>query len=691
MPTILNSESIYYDDVNLIAQPQSKIKSREDIPKTLDRIIVSPMAAIIGKTFALEAYRLGLTVCLHRFGTVESQLEILNEIRSQYGRATRCWVSVGLNDWDRVRKLQHTHVLVDVANGYLDSVVRFTNELLHKGYIVMVGNVHSAKGLNLYRDVVMRCGIASGCFSSDTRILMADGNYKNIVDLKVHDKIIDGTGNVTDVVAVRFMGFKKVMKYRHNRFYKHTLCTKDHRHYIHDFTNVDMSKIGAAKTAQKKQNYKWKEIESCSQDYLLLPKKINFDLPQNFEYTFEAKFKKTETAKNIKTKIVSCYNLGYIFGLFLGDGHSKEKTIPRILKDGKITTNTTTATIFYFGLDEMDICIKLKEAFKEIFNFNVKISKSKDQNMLLVYIYCAPLSRFFNKFYFNGEKKLPEDFMCSSVDYNRGLVDGLIDSDGSYGKDKRNFGNTSQYLMEVFGIACYLSEGVFPSYSKIRKSIGKLKDINPDNLKNSYTANIGPNYKQYQNEDFQMNQIKDFDLNDDLFIPVYDIEVAAENHSFVANNCIVHNSGCDTSMMTGVNRGQITEIMECREGRYADDQIICADGGIKSPGDAAKAFGAGADYVMMGGYWKNAKEAQNVIDGEFKFWGGASKYQQIKQKGEVTRHSEGKLLEVSQDNIVPLEQLVNDFWGGLSSSISYLGHDSLESFVGNGVFELKHR
>lgn len=310
MATILNTKSIYYDDVNLIAQPQYKVKSREDIPKALDRIIVSPMAAIIGKTFALEAYRLGLTICLHRFGTVESQLEILDEIRSQYGRATRCWVSVGLNDWDRVRKLQHTHVLVDVANGYLDSVVRFTNELLHKGYYVMVGNVHTAKGLNLYRDVVMRCGIASG-------------------------------------------------------------------------------------------------------------------------------------------------------------------------------------------------------------------------------------------------------------------------------------------------------------------------------------------------------------------------------------------SGCDTSMMTGVNRGQITEIMECREGRYADDQVICADGGIKSPGDAAKAFGAGADYVMLGGYWKNAKEAQNVIDGEFKFWGGASKYQQIKQKGQITRHSEGKILEVSQDNIISLEQLVNDFWGGLSSSISYLGYDSLESFIGNGVFEIK--
>jgi GMP reductase len=141
--------------------------------------------------------------------------------------------------------------------------------------------------------------------------------------------------------------------------------------------------------------------------------------------------------------------------------------------------------------------------------------------------------------------------------------------------------------------------------------------------------------------------------------------------------------------MTGVNRGQITEIMECREGRYADDQVICADGGIRSPGDAAKAFGAGADYVMLGGYWKNAKEAQNIIDGEFKFWGGASKYQQVKQKGEVKRHSEGKVLSV-EEQPVSLEELINDLWGGISSAVSYSGFATLSNFIGNGVFELKH-
>ena len=57
MAQILKTKSIYYNDVNLIAQP-CKVRSRRDIPVELNRIIVSPMEAIVGKTFALKANEL---------------------------------------------------------------------------------------------------------------------------------------------------------------------------------------------------------------------------------------------------------------------------------------------------------------------------------------------------------------------------------------------------------------------------------------------------------------------------------------------------------------------------------------------------------------------------------------------------------------------------------------------------------
>lgn len=75
MATILKTKSIYYNDVNLIAQP-SIIHSRSEVPKELNRIIVSPMESLIGETFAKEANNLGLTICLHRFCPVETQISI---------------------------------------------------------------------------------------------------------------------------------------------------------------------------------------------------------------------------------------------------------------------------------------------------------------------------------------------------------------------------------------------------------------------------------------------------------------------------------------------------------------------------------------------------------------------------------------------------------------------------------------
>lgn len=154
---------------------------------------------------------------------------------------------------------------------------------------------------------------------------------------------------------------------------------------------------------------------------------------------------------------------------------------------------------------------------------------------------------------------------------------------------------------------------------------------------------------------------------------------------------IASGSVCNTKGMTGYNRGQITEIDDCVGWATENNEnLICvADGGIKDPACAAKAFGAGAEYIMMGGYFAHAKEAQHVIDELYKFWGGASEFQQILSKGSADRHSEGKEKDIHPDNLVSLEKLVDDLWGGISSAVSYSGHHSLAKFIGNATFEIK--
>ncbi len=157
---------------------------------------------------------------------------------------------------------------------------------------------------------------------------------------------------------------------------------------------------------------------------------------------------------------------------------------------------------------------------------------------------------------------------------------------------------------------------------------------------------------------------------------------------------IAGGSPCATNDSTGYNRGPITEIMEIESANKLDmspeykKPFIVADGGIKNSGYAAKAFGAGADYVMMGGYFVKALEAETHIMGDGHYWGGASHKQQILQTGSAHRHSEGKEIPVL-DELSPLETLVKELWGGISSAVSYGGYDTLTNFIGNGVFEIK--
>ncbi len=161
---------------------------------------------------------------------------------------------------------------------------------------------------------------------------------------------------------------------------------------------------------------------------------------------------------------------------------------------------------------------------------------------------------------------------------------------------------------------------------------------------------------------------------------------------------IAGGSPCATNDSTGYNRGPITEIMEIEQYNLWDSTsdaiymknkpFIIADGGIKNAGYASKAFGAGADYVMMGGYFARAFEAETHVRGDGHYWGGASHKQQILSTGKVYRHSEGKEVPIL-DELRPLEALVDELWGGISSAVSYSGYDTLSKFIGNGVFEIK--
>lgn len=719
MPTILQTKSIYFNDCVLLPK-LGKVKSRKDIPNELYRIIVSPMSSIIGETFIIEAARLGLSVTLPRFIDVIQKIKLSTLFQqNKINNKQLCFISIGLNEHEKnIKSLQVSQLsncenwLIDIANGYIpqlpEAVVRLNN-ILGKDFIqnLMVGNVITGEGSdNLINKIKPHCnnlfirvGQGNGCFDGETRILMANGSYKNIKDLHIHDKIIDGEGLVTEVINVKMSGMKRCLKYRHNRFYKPTICTPDHYHYVHDFNHVAFTtwnSCGRVKTAEKMDNYKWKQIQDLRQDTFTFPKNVQFEMPIDFSFTLEEYYKSTRKEENRVASLVDLkptYDLGYIFGCFLGDGNASIISTERNINN-KISKNTSYNLHFYFGINENDIVEKLKKCIKNVLNIECKIEGNKEgiKNILKVSAYHSGLARFLaTRFYLDGIKKLPQDLFVNNKEYLKGIMDGLMDSDGHYSNFKKSFANTSMYLIELFNIICFIVNGFLPSSSTRTKNMSKLNNINLENCKPLYEISFSDNYPNHLNDKYQINQLLELSPIDIIEIPTYDIEVLSNTHSFIANNCIVHNSACATSDNAGINRGQITELMECSGiesyKRNEENCFLVSDGGIKNSGYALKAFGAGASYVLMGSYFSKAREAETNIKGEHSYFGCASE-KQNKLAG-LDKHSEGKENKINKEDLKSLSYLVKELWGGISSGISYSGYASLSEFIGNGIFEIK--
>ena len=161
-------------------------------------------------------------------------------------------------------------------------------------------------------------------------------------------------------------------------------------------------------------------------------------------------------------------------------------------------------------------------------------------------------------------------------------------------------------------------------------------------------------------------------------------------------------SVCTTRIQTGVGYPQLSAVIECADAAHGLGGHIIADGGCTCPGDVAKAFAGGADFVMLGGMlaghdegggeviskWYREAEVQMDLDytaGKMyeekkfvQFYGMSSDTAMEKHSGGVAsyRSSEGRTVEVPYRGAV--EDTVKDLLGGLRSTCTYVGAPSLK-------------
>jgi GMP reductase len=146
-------------------------------------------------------------------------------------------------------------------------------------------------------------------------------------------------------------------------------------------------------------------------------------------------------------------------------------------------------------------------------------------------------------------------------------------------------------------------------------------------------------------------------------------------------------SVCTTRIQTGVGYPQLSAIIECADAAHGLGGHIIADGGCTCPGDVSKAFGAGADFVMLGGMLAGHDEGGGQIYEDFtytpkklfvEFYGMSSDTAMDKHHGGVAnyRSSEGRTVRIPYKGAV--QSTVLNILGGLRSACTYVGAPSLK-------------
>ena len=142
-------------------------------------------------------------------------------------------------------------------------------------------------------------------------------------------------------------------------------------------------------------------------------------------------------------------------------------------------------------------------------------------------------------------------------------------------------------------------------------------------------------------------------------------------------------SVCTTRKMTGVGYPQLSATMECADAAHGLGGHIITDGGCTVVGDIAKSFGAGADFVMLGGMLAGHDECMgekvgNHRGAKMKFYGMSSEDAQITYYGEKQSHraSEGKTVYVDYRGSV--KNTIEEIMGGLRSACTYAGAKTIK-------------
>lgn len=586
---LISDTKLDFSDVLILPQ-RSELESRKDID--LEReftfkhsrytwkgvpIIVSNMDTTGTIEVALELQKYKMITCLHKF---YKYTDIPKELDKNYYMVSTGIREADLENLDEIiTHIDPIFICVDVANGYSTKFLEVVKQIRSKypTKVICAGNVVTsdmAQELVIAGGVdIVKAGIGSGCFTADTRVLMANGTYKNINEIKIGETVINMNGDPVKVKNVTNQGYKNVITSKNSNWKNSTFVTSDHLYFTGS----------------------WKSIESLNNAQFELPKNIKWDLPEYFSVQID------------ENKYIKCNNdLGKIFGI--------------VLLFGCLEFESLKFSSFN--------CLDIEFIKHKIYGKNHKESNRYFMNILDQWKRTIVDNE---EQWYNNE--FPQTFYCKDLEFNRGLNEIL-----------------KKYINHKH-----------PSYQH--------------------------HYEILQFTELILNNVSGILSVDNLSMSLqetWDIEVDCDTHSFIADNCIVHNSVCTTRLQTGVGYPQLSCVIECSNTIHGLDAHIISDGGIQVPGDISKAFGAGADFVMCGSMFAGHDECggETIVENDktYKvFYGMSSSKAMDKYHGGVAnyRSAEGKCVKIESKG--KIQNTVENMLGGIRSTMTYIGAKKMKN------------
>ncbi|MCB9640617.1 MAG: IMP dehydrogenase [Myxococcales bacterium] len=561
---------------------------------------------------------------------------------------------------------------------------------------VVVGNVSEPESVKRLIDAGVdgiKVGQGPGCFAAGTRVLMADGLYKDIEKVQAGDEVIGGDGHPVTVKKAWCTGIREVIAIQHSHSHRTTHVTSDHRFWVGDLRRLDQSSLDSgesvdtsdASSQRDASALGWKAIGeiqagALQQDLLLLPKEIHFRWPETFSLSLMKQAPKDSSKEGEEREIAQLltpsYELGYVLGMYLGCGSVHVgATLDEQPQGGSIRWSLPADRA---RLAEK-LCFYLERCFPQARAPRV-FAPSQEKRSHEIRLLYKPLVEWLATFGDQGQKHLPAALLVEDLSYLKGLWEGLLGYTGDAAStDAQGFTHPSQRVVELFDILCYRVHGSFPRG-------GALAD---SSLVMTQGARSFGDYQAIALTKVETPR---------LAVPVYDIEVDSEEHSFIADNAIVHNSICTTRVIAGIGSPQVSAVYRCAKAAEGSGVPICADGGLRFSGDITIAVGAGAHNVMMGSMLAGTEESP----GQRIFLSGRQwkHYRGMGSLGAMTQHksSRERYRQSSERALVPegveglvaykgaLGDVLSQYIGGLRAGMGYVGAATIEELRAKAQF-----